>query len=89
MTKKNDYKDMLQRFEEKTNIDELLEEGLIEDYEDMVAVARQFFRKRVTPKQLQVLLDYYEIGDRVTFVKIGDKKRAVVRDEKGRFKKWL
>ena len=80
---------MLQRFEEKTNIDELLEEGLIEDYEDMVAVARQFFRKRVTPKQLQVLLDYYEIGDRVTFVKIGDKKRAVVRDEKGRFKKWL
>jgi len=89
MTKKSDYKDMLQRFEEKTNVDELLKEGLIEDYEDMMAVARRFFRKRVTPKQLQVLLDYYEIGDRVTFIKIGDKKRAVVRDEKGRFKKWL
>jgi len=89
MAKKDDYKDMLQRFEEKTNIDELLEEGLIEDYEDMMAVARQFFRKRVTPKQLQVLLDYYEIGDRVTFIRIGDKKRAVVRDGRGRIKKWL
>jgi len=89
MTKKSDYRDMLQRFEERTNIDELLEEGLIEDYEDMMAVARQFFRKRVTPKQLQVLLDYYEIGDRVTFIKIRNEKRAVVRDEKGRIKKWL
>jgi len=55
----------------------------------MMAVARQFFRKRVTPKQLQVLLDYYEIGDRVTFIRIGDKKRAVVRDGRGRIKKWL